>query len=125
MWLCYGLKIFYSEENECNWESKHSFGYVVMFMMLTLGMILIFKWLLKACEILIIIYRYYHQLLFSGQQDRNLITRISQPLRPDVSEIAELVEMNERVWQRRIQSSMDPSLNNNIKSLFFKVKRNK
>jgi hypothetical protein len=59
-WLSYGFTIFYSEENECNWESKHSFGYVVMFMLLTLGMILIFKWVLKACEILYVIYKHYH-----------------------------------------------------------------
>ena len=51
-WIFYGLHIFYSEENTCNWETKHSFGYVVMFIILTLGMILIFKWFLKIIEVI-------------------------------------------------------------------------
>jgi hypothetical protein len=54
-WIIYGLHVFYSEDNSCNWESKHSFGYVVMFMNLTLGFILIFKWFFKLLEILLIL----------------------------------------------------------------------
>jgi len=53
--LIYGLKVFYSEDNRCNWEGKHSIGYVVMFMDLTLGMILVFKWFLKLAEMLVIL----------------------------------------------------------------------
>lgn len=53
--LLYGLRVFYSEDNRCNWEGKHSIGYVVMFMDLTLGMILVFKWFLKLAEMLVIL----------------------------------------------------------------------
>jgi hypothetical protein len=50
-WIVYGLEMFYSEENQCNWESKHSFGYVVMFIILTLGLIFVLKWMMKALDI--------------------------------------------------------------------------
>lgn len=50
-WLVYGLEMFYSENNQCNWESKHSFGYVVMFIILTLGLILVLKWMMKALDL--------------------------------------------------------------------------
>ncbi len=54
-WIGYGEIIFYSEENSCNWETRHSFSYIMMFLLLTFGMILIFKWALKLIEILCII----------------------------------------------------------------------
>ena len=50
-WIVYGLEMFYSEDNQCNWESKHSFGYVVMFIVLTLGLILVLKWMMKALDL--------------------------------------------------------------------------
>lgn len=54
-WIGYGEIIFYSEENSCNWETRHSFSYIMMFLLLTFGMILIFKWALKLIEILCLI----------------------------------------------------------------------
>jgi hypothetical protein len=51
-WIVYGEVIFYSDQNTCSWESKHSFAYIIMFLLLTFGMILIFKWVLKALEVI-------------------------------------------------------------------------
>ena len=65
-WIVYGEMIFYSENNTCNWENRHSSSYIMMFLLLTFGMILIFKWVLKVLEtscILIKKIRIYYQSL--------------------------------------------------------------
>lgn len=49
-WIIYGEMIFYSDNNTCNWENRHSSSYIMMFLLLTFGMILIFKWVLKILE---------------------------------------------------------------------------
>eukprot|EP00347_Sterkiella_histriomuscorum_P023919 403332933 len=49
-WIIYGEKIFYSDQNTCNWENRHSSTYIMMFLLLTFGMILIFKWVLRLLE---------------------------------------------------------------------------
>jgi hypothetical protein len=56
VWILKGLKTFYSEDNVCSWEKSHSFGYILMFVMLTLGFILILKWTFKMLEILLVVF---------------------------------------------------------------------
>jgi len=56
-WIIYGETIFYSDNNTCNWENRHSSSYIMMFLLLTFGMILIFKWMLKILETSCVILR--------------------------------------------------------------------
>jgi|LauGreDrversion4_2_1035121.scaffolds.fasta_scaffold573220_2 hypothetical protein len=93
--LLYGLKIFYSEKNRCNWEGSHSIGYVIMFIILTLGMILVFKWFLKLAELIIIVIMHAKTsilrmfapreperplFVFGASQRRPLLLRLREPL---------------------------------------------
>ena len=63
IWILNGLNMYNSEENECNWETKFNFGFVAMFMAVTLGMILVIKWFFKALEVMIIIFQYLKRTL--------------------------------------------------------------
>ena len=64
-WIIYGETIFYSDNNTCNWENRHSSSYIMMFLLLTFGMILIFKWILKILETLCVLLR---KIKFSFRQ---------------------------------------------------------
>ena len=57
-WILYGEIIFYSEENTCALETKHnSFSYLLMFLLLTFGLILVFKWAVRLLEVMLLLGR--------------------------------------------------------------------
>jgi len=55
--MIYGQLLFYSERNICDWETSRSFGYAIMFLILTFGMLLIFKWVLKIMELIFLVFK--------------------------------------------------------------------
>lgn len=122
--LLYGLKVFYSEDNRCNWEGRHSIGYVVMFMDLTLGMILVFKWFVKLAEMLLILLSAAALKLISILRRRPgvnlrepLMMRLRQPLQPDIYQVEAFLRAGSQD-----DGSLDPRSNPNIASLYFRVK---
>ena len=120
--IMYGLNKFYSEDNKCNWEGNHSIGYVIMFIILTLGMILVFKWFLKLSELLIIflvttknwvislctarrrrgpavaapIYNFNNGAVRPLLSDHhsNLLSRLREPLQPEIYQVETLLLMH-------------------------------
>ena len=94
--------MFYSEENQCSWESKHSFGYVVMFIILTLGLILVLKWVMKTLEIVIFLLKVFkHRISPSaplessvGDEENSIRHRIWATIRPEIYMVDELIEEN-------------------------------
>ena len=124
-WVIYGFSIYYSVENQCNWETKHSFGYILMFLMLTLGMILLVKWLFKAMIIAAItlktlLHTIFGTLMFFSRrlhmnQSVPYRQRILNHLLPDIYAVSDILQM------RRLQERTH--LYGSIQKLFFKVKK--
>ena len=92
-WVLYGLLLFYSEDNTCNWETRRSFGYIVMFLILTLGMILIFKWILKLMEVVLVLLKYIKNLIVPPlrRSDRVSLSRMLSPLQPEIFSVSEIL----------------------------------
>ncbi|CDW84030.1 ring-finger-containing ubiquitin ligase [Stylonychia lemnae] len=104
-WIIYGEMIFYSENNTCNWENRHSSSYIMMFLLLTFGMILIFKWVLKILE-----------TTCNIQDDNPSFTTMITPIQPEIFIIS--TSLN----NRRMNIGMRRNLQGIIKT-FFKLKK--
>ncbi|TNV82168.1 hypothetical protein FGO68_gene16731 [Halteria grandinella] len=158
LWIFKGLKTFYSEDNVCSWEKSHSFGFILMFVVLTLGFILILKWTFKLLEIVLIVLNTLKRLVLGrwyrlierlrgrrprertrdnndlmwtfmnpnpppNRQEVSFITSVGLPLRPDVYAVESILYSHQTRRQNSHDTSLDPRLNADISSLFFKVKK--
>ena len=103
-WIIYGQSLFYSGQNTCNWEKRHSSAYIMMFLMLTFGMILIFKWIIKFLECSCLIKkRLFMSLPFVNRQNRSnrqgnvlrdpLLHHLYAPMQPEIHIISNALEL--------------------------------
>jgi hypothetical protein len=113
-WLLRGLSAFYSEANVCSWEKSHSLAaYVLMFVMLTLGFMLILKWAFKLLAVALILAtaaktliqarwtrmvsrlrgaaRNWEPMNPGPQRVSSLSRRLRAPLRPEVYQVESLL----------------------------------
>ena len=99
-----------------------------MFIILTLGLILVFKWMMKALDLVLWCLARFFASNATNQseedQRESFTKRVLQILRPEIFLVDSLLEETRTQHERmRAGSALDPMLNPEIASLIVRVKR--